>query len=90
MGAEAWAAAPVWNPSLLCNVLSLSGRALEFPLRVEAFESEAAVITEEFMHPDCAQKKDGVIIIPLNPLALAPGALHEGHCTMISRVKIPA
>ena len=84
----AWAAPAVRNPALLIYVFSLGGHALEFSLRVEAFEREAAVITEELMHPHRAQKNDGVIIIPLNPLALAPWALHEGHCTMISRVKI--
>ena len=70
------ATAAIGNPVLLFYVLS--GRSLKFSLRVEAFKSEAAVITKQLMHPDRPQKYDGIIIIPLNPLALAPWALHHG------------
>lgn len=49
--------------------------------RVERFENETTVITEELLHADHSQKKDGIIIIPLNPLTLAPRALHRSILT---------
>ena len=45
--------------------------------RVERLEDESAVIAEKLLHPDHPEKKDGIIIIPLNPLTLAPRALHR-------------
>ena len=54
------------------------GFALKLPYRIEAFEDESAIITEELLHPHRTQKDDGIIIIALNPFAVTPRALHRG------------
>jgi hypothetical protein len=46
---------------------------------IEAFENEAAVVTEQLMQPKHSDKENGIIIIPLNPLTLASRTLHTVH-----------
>ena len=66
-------------PSFL--FLFFGRRALLSAQRVERFENEATVIAEEFLHADHPEKKDGIIVIPLNPLTLAPRAPHRSILT---------
>jgi hypothetical protein len=59
---------------------------LMFVQRIEALEHEAAVVAQQLMQAKHANEEDGIIIIPLNPLALAPWALHTGILTKSRRV----
>ncbi len=74
MSVEAWATATI--PRLFGI---LGGFALMSVERIEAFEYEAAVITKQLMQPKHPQKENRIVIIPLNPLTLAPRALHAVH-----------
>jgi len=46
--------------------------------RIEAFENEPTVIAKQLVEPKDTYKEDRVVIIALDPLALAPGTLHTG------------
>ena len=48
-------------------------------LGIESLEDEAAVIAEQFMHPDHSQEKYGIVVIALNPFTLASWTLHTVH-----------
>jgi hypothetical protein len=50
---------------------------LEFSLRIEPFEDESAVITEELVQPHRTQKENRIIVIALNPFAVTPWAVHH-------------
>jgi hypothetical protein len=45
--------------------------------RVEAFENESTVVAKQLVEPKHTYKEDRIIIIALDPLALAPRALHN-------------
>lgn len=77
MCVKSWSAATIADPLAVFGARSARRLPLHLALRIEALEDEAAVIAEQFMHPDRSKKDDGIIIIPLNTLALAPWALHH-------------
>ena len=52
-------------------------------LRIECFENEAAVVAEQFVHPNHSQEKDGIIVIALNPFTLASWTLHTVHSNRV-------
>jgi len=43
---------------------------------VEALENESTVVTKQFVQPEDSYKEDRIVIIALDPLALAPWTLH--------------
>jgi len=55
--------------------------------RIETFEDETAVVAEQLMQSKHPDKENRIVIIPLNPLALAPWTLHTVHN---SRVRVSA
>lgn len=77
MCVESWTAAAIADPLTVCCGRGTRRLSLHLALRIEALEDEAAVIAEQFLHPDRSKKDDGIVIIPLNTLALAPWALHH-------------
>lgn len=78
MSVKAWRATAISHLPLF---LFFGRRALLRAQWVERFKDEPTVIAEEFLHPDHPEKKDGIIVIPLNPLTLAPWALHQSILT---------
>lgn len=44
---------------------------------IEALKDQTTVVTEQFVHAEHPQEKDRVVVISLNPLALAPRASHR-------------
>jgi hypothetical protein len=46
--------------------------------RIEAFENESTVVAKQLVQSKHSYKEDRIVIIALNPLALAPWALHTG------------
>ncbi len=51
-------------------------------LRVKPLEYQATGVTEEVMHANHPQKKDGVIVVSLNALAFTSWTLHEPILTI--------
>jgi hypothetical protein len=45
--------------------------------RIEAFEDETAVVTEQLVQSEHSDKENRIIVISLNPLTLAPWTLHR-------------
>jgi hypothetical protein len=67
-----------WSTTPILKAFFLFGwGALMCAERIEPLEYEPAIVAEEFMHSDHTQQHDCIIVIPLNPLALAPWALHR-------------
>lgn len=56
--------------------LLLRGRALMRSDGVEGLENESTAIAKQLLHPKHTQEKHRIIVILLNPLALAPRAPH--------------
>lgn len=56
----------------------LGRRSLMCAEGIEALENESTVVAKQLVEPKYTYKKDRVIIIALDPLALAPRALHTG------------
>jgi hypothetical protein len=52
-------------------------------LRIESLENQAAVVAEQFVHPNHSQEKDGIIVIALNPFTLASWTLHAVHSSRV-------
>jgi hypothetical protein len=46
--------------------------------RIEAFENESTVVAKQLVQAEYSYKEDRIIIITLDPLALAPWTLHTG------------
>jgi hypothetical protein len=86
MGMDTWATAAILDR--LSLIFAGRSGALKLALRVEAFEDEAAVVTEQLVHAHRAEKNTRIVKIPLNPLALAPWALHTGPFYNLSRGKM--
>ena len=57
--------------------LLLRGRTLVRSEWVEGLENEPAAIAQQLLHPKHTQEKHRIIVILLNPLALAPRTLHR-------------
>lgn len=68
---KAWTTAPVTDVGSFFR-----RRTLVRAERVEPLEHEAAVVAEELVQADHSQEKDRVVIVTLNPLALASWTLH--------------
>lgn len=73
MHVKSWATTPVSHLFLL-----LGRRALVRAERVEALENQPAVVAEQFVQTKHSYKKDRIVIVALDPLALAPWTLHTG------------
>ena len=73
VGVKAWATTPVSHLFRLFR-----GRALVGAEGIERFENQPAVVAKELVQPKHPQKEDGIIIIALDPLTLAPWTLHTG------------
>ena len=54
----------------------LGRRSLMCAEGVEALENESTVVTKQFVQPEDSYKEDRIVIIALDPLALAPWTLH--------------
>jgi hypothetical protein len=52
-------------------------------LGIESLENQAAVVAEQFVHPNHSQEKDGIIVIALNPFTLASWTLHAVHSSRV-------
>ena len=63
--------------ALFCLPLGCRGGPLKLTLWIEAFEDEPAIVAEQLLHTHRAEKHAGIVKILLNPLALAPWALHH-------------
>src|SRR5690242_14021097 len=74
----AWRSAAITR-GLIC----LRGRAPVRSLRIEGFENQAAVVTEQFVHADYSQEEDGVVVVALNPFAFASWTLHAVHSSRL-------
>ena len=46
--------------------------------RIETLENQPAVVAQQFVQPKHSNKEDRIVIIALDPIALAPGTLHTG------------
>ena len=69
-----------WPTSSIALLLRLLGRRTIMCLQwIEAFEDETAVVTQQLMQSQHSDKENRIIVIPLNPLALAPWTLHTVH-----------
>jgi hypothetical protein len=73
MHVKSWATTPVSHLFLL-----LGRRALVRAERVEALENQPAVVAQQFVQPKHSDKEDGIVIIALDSLALAPWTPHTG------------
>jgi hypothetical protein len=66
-----------WLTTLVALLFRLFRRRTVMCLqRIEAFEDETAVVTEQLMQSKHSDKENRIIVIPLNPLTLAPWTLH--------------
>ena len=54
---------------------------------IEALENETAVVAKQLVQAEHPQEENRIVVIPLNPLALAPRALHAVHSSRV-RVQI--
>jgi len=81
-------APPVRQLSRHIGPIGFRGRPLQLPLRIEPLKHQSAVITKQLMHPHRTQEDDGIIKIPLNPIALTPRASHQNHSSSDTKLMV--
>src|SRR5215217_1386388 len=69
-----------WSTTAIGRLFgALRGRSLVRSKRIKTFEDQTTVIAEQLMQAKHSNEKDCVVVIALNPLAMAPRTLHAVH-----------
>ena len=75
-----------WPTAAVPHLFGLFGRcALLRAEWIEPLENQPAVVTKQFVQPKHPNKEDRIVIIALDPLALAPWTLHR---TILALMKL--